>query len=60
MSIVKSFEFKKGIHLFYRYVDNGQIEVLWNKEWVGLESFIKDEYKNLKTYQEKQLLNKQK
>ena len=60
MSEVKSFEFKKGIHLFYRYAKNGQIEVLWDKEWQGLEVFIKGQYKNLKTYQEKQVLNKQK
>ena len=57
---IKSFEFKKGVHLYYRYNTAGNMEVLWDKEWITLKKYVKDEYSNGKTYKEKQLLNKQK
>jgi hypothetical protein len=47
---VKSFEFKKGISLYYRYNNAGEIEVLYMDKWIGLYQFTEAEYKGLMTY----------
>jgi len=51
---VRSFEFKKGIMLYYKYNTVGNIMVLYDNKWQGLKAFINKEYTALKTYKDKQ------
>lgn len=50
MSKVKSFEFKKDVRLFYRYNEKGDIEVLYEKKWITLKSFVSNKYTKVKAY----------
>jgi len=50
MEDVKSFEFKKGIRLFYRYDKSGSIEVLYEKKWITLKLFVSNKYSKVKVY----------
>jgi len=50
---VRSFEFKKGIRLYYKYNKVGNIMVLYKGKWQGLKAFVGAEYTRLKNYQDK-------
>jgi len=49
MADVMSFEFIEGLRLYYRYAENGEVEVLYGEDWLNLKVFCANYYGKEKT-----------